>query len=176
MATPQTLTRLLGMLAGSKDRLVLQGKEDQEFLQEVLLQFPHFIEAISVQAATRASEAMKFRSACLVASWLICGRQKAIDDDRYLWNEQFMRALEMTDERERNERLTQISTDFIEIARVYGRTIISGPLFGLFALMIATELYLKQKDKTVGVQELKGVAGGVKFLVRGSTQTTSSLS
>eukprot|EP00466_Bigelowiella_natans_P018136 jgi/Bigna1/77067/fgenesh1_pg.45_\ len=87
----------------------------------------------------------------------------SIFDDRQVvemkdWSSSFLEAEELP-ERTAHEvlvkykTLTKLSTDFIEIAKAYGRTAI-------------TEYFLHEK-RTVKKHKLGGVAGGDKYLVRG---------
>jgi len=75
------------------------------------------------------------------------------------WNKAFISAQEMP-ERTPDEvlakyrLLSKLSTDFIEIAKVYGRTVI-------------LEYFLKRDHQTISTMRLGGVAGGTKYIVRG---------
>jgi hypothetical protein len=70
------------------------------------------------------------------------------------WNEQFVRALEMNDSVAKQEKLTQLSADFIAICQTYGRIIIG-------------EHFLRREEKSLRKRDLGGFAGGDKFVIRG---------
>lgn len=60
------------------------------------------------------------------------------------WHARFVSASAIVDEETRNAQLTQLATDFINVASVYGRIIIS-------------ELF--SADRTLGQKDVGGVAG-----------------
>eukprot|EP00466_Bigelowiella_natans_P011490 jgi/Bigna1/78392/fgenesh1_pg.54_\ len=75
------------------------------------------------------------------------------------WNQAFLEAQDLPedtpDEHLKKYRLlSKLSTDFIEIAKVYGRTVIS-------------EYFLNKNFQTVETIKIGGVAGGTKYIVRG---------
>lgn len=75
------------------------------------------------------------------------------------WNSAFLEAQDMpetTPEQvlRKYRLLSKLSTDFIEIAKVYGRTVIS-------------EHNLPEDQQTVATIRIGGVAGGTKYIVRG---------
>jgi hypothetical protein len=69
----------------------------------------------------------------------------------HAWNDRFVRALELDDIHQRSEIITELSTDFVRIAKICGRLIIA-------------ELPSRQ---TLAKKTIGGVAGGDKFSVQG---------
>ncbi|GAB5355140.1 hypothetical protein AAMO2058_000180600 [Amorphochlora amoebiformis] len=79
--------------------------------------------------------------------------------DKTWWNKAFLDAQDLPESTPEQvlakyRLLSKLSTDFIEIAKVYGRTVIS-------------EFFLNDKNQTVEKIGLGGVAGGKKYIVRG---------
>jgi hypothetical protein len=75
------------------------------------------------------------------------------------WNERFQSALELSEENEGQSMykyalLEQLSVDFLNAARTYGKLIIS-------------EQFLSEDQRTIRALANGGVAGGQRFLVRG---------
>jgi len=75
------------------------------------------------------------------------------------WNQAFLEAQDLPENTpdqvlKKYRLLSKLSTDFIEIAKVYGRTVIS-------------EYFLGKEYQTVETIKIGGVAGGTKYIVRG---------
>jgi hypothetical protein len=73
----------------------------------------------------------------------------------HAWNDRFVRALELDDIHQRSEIITELSTDFVRIAKICGRLIIA-------------ELFQSPSRQTLAKKTIGGVAGGDKFIVQGS--------
>jgi Clustered mitochondria/Translation initiation factor eIF3 subunit 135 len=79
--------------------------------------------------------------------------------NQFAWNDRFQAVHEMPettfqDMHAKYRALTQLSVEFVDVAKAYGRTIIS-------------ELHLSEQQKTVSARIHKGFAGGRKFVVNG---------
>jgi hypothetical protein len=72
----------------------------------------------------------------------------------HAWNDRFVRALELDDIHQRSEIITELSTDFVRIAKICGRLIIA-------------ELFQSPSRQTLAKKTIGGVAGGDKFSVQG---------
>jgi len=68
------------------------------------------------------------------------------------WNERFLEALNLPDSASKWERLTQLSGDFVDTAKVFGRILIS-------------ELFKPDHEKTLSIKRVGGTAGGQKYVV-----------